>query len=58
MIRRAKTTIVLADSSKLGVVTAALVCPVSEVHMLITDTGATDKVVSPFVKAGVEVRRV
>ena len=58
MIRRAKTTIVVADSSKLGVVTAALVCPISEVHMLITDTAATDKVVSPFVKAGVEVRRV
>lgn len=58
MIRRAKKTIVVADSSKLGTVTAALVCPISEVHMLVTDTGASDKMVSPFVKAGVEVRRV
>jgi DeoR/GlpR family transcriptional regulator of sugar metabolism len=58
MIQQAKKTIVVADSSKLGVVTPALVCPLSEIQMLITDTRAPDKAVALFVERGVEVRRV
>jgi len=58
MIQQAKKTIVVADSSKLGVVAPALVCPVSEIHMLITDTHASDKAVALFTERGVEVRRV
>ena len=58
MIHQAKDRIVVADSSKLGIVTPALVCPVSEIHMLITDTRATDKAVAPFVERGIEVKRV
>jgi DeoR family transcriptional regulator of aga operon len=58
MIQQAKKTIVVADSSKLGLVAPALVCPISEVHMLITDTHASDKAVALFTERGVEVRRV
>jgi DeoR family transcriptional regulator, aga operon transcriptional repressor len=58
MIRQAKQTIVVADSSKLGVVTPALICPMSEVHILITDTRAADKAVAPFLERGIEVQRV
>lgn len=58
MIRQAKRAIVLADSSKLGVVTPALICPVSEIHMLITDTGASDIAIAPLQERGIEVRRV
>src|SRR5690242_17693547 len=58
MIRQAQKIIVVADSSKLGSVTPALVCPISDIHMLITDTGATDKSVALFAERGIEVRRV
>lgn len=57
MIRQAKKAIVVADSSKLSVVTPALVCPMSDIHMLITDTRASDKAVALFTERGIEVRR-
>ena len=58
MIRHAKNIIVVADSTKLGVVAPALVCPISQVHILITDSDAPDETVGPLIKAGVDVRRV
>ena len=58
MVRQAKKTIVVTDSSKLGAVTSALVCPVADIHMLITDTRASDKAVALFAERGIEVRRV
>lgn len=58
MIRQAKKTIVVTDSSKLGVVAPALVCPISDIHILITDTRASDKAVALFTERGIEVRRV
>ena len=58
MIRQAKQTIVVADSSKLGVVTPALVCPLSDIHTLITDTRASNKAVALFTERGIDVRRV
>lgn len=58
MIHQSKRAIVVADSSKLSAVTPALVCPISDVHMLITDTRAPDKAVALFVERGIEVRRV
>ena len=57
MVRQAKRVIVVADSSKLGNVTPALVCPISDIHMLITDARASDKTVATFTERGVEVRR-
>jgi DeoR family transcriptional regulator of aga operon len=58
MIRQAKQAIVVADSSKIGIVTPALVCPISEIHMLVTDTHTPDKAVAAFAEQGIEVRRV
>jgi DeoR family transcriptional regulator of aga operon len=58
MIRQAKQAIVVADSSKLGAVTPALICPVSSIQMLITDTRAPDKTIALFTERGIEVRRV
>src|SRR5438270_3775144 len=43
MIKQAKKAIVVADSSKLGAVGPALVCPISDVHILITAPGVSDK---------------
>ncbi len=58
MIHQAKVRIVVADSSKLGMVTPALVCPISEINMLITDSRAPDKSIAPFTERGIEVKRV
>jgi DeoR family transcriptional regulator of aga operon len=58
MIHQSKQTIVVADSSKIGIVTPALVCPITNIHMLITDTRATDKAIAPFLEQGIEVQRV
>ena len=58
MIQQAKQTVVVTDSSKIGMVTPALICPISEIHLIITDTRATDKAIAPFLERGVEVRRV
>jgi DeoR family transcriptional regulator of aga operon len=58
MIHQAKQTIVVADSTKIGTVTPALICPTSDIHMIITDTRATDKVIAPFLERGIAVQRV
>jgi DeoR family transcriptional regulator of aga operon len=58
MIHQAKQAIVVADSSKIGIVTPALVCPISDVQMIVTDTRATDQAVAPFLERGIQVQRV
>jgi DeoR family transcriptional regulator of aga operon len=58
MINQSKQTIVVADSSKIGIVTPALICPIANVHVLVTDTRASDKAIAPFLERGIEVRRV
>ncbi|WP_263356449.1 DeoR/GlpR family DNA-binding transcription regulator [Acidicapsa ligni] len=58
MLKQSKQVIVVADSSKLGEVSPAFICPISEVHTLITDTGATDETVAAFTNRGVKVVRV
>ncbi len=58
LVRQSKRKIAVADHSKLGVVARWLICPADAIDMLITDTGASDKMIEPFLKIGVEVRRV
>ncbi|MGA7906869.1 MAG: DeoR/GlpR family DNA-binding transcription regulator [Candidatus Sulfotelmatobacter sp.] len=58
MIRQAKQSVVVADSSKIGIVTAALICPISDIDLVITDTRASDKAVAPFLERGIEIQRV
>jgi DeoR family transcriptional regulator, aga operon transcriptional repressor len=58
MVQRARRRIVVVDHSKFGVVAGWRICDTSHIDMLITDTGATDEMIAPFQKEGVEVRRV
>jgi DeoR family transcriptional regulator, aga operon transcriptional repressor len=58
MVKQAKRKIAVADHSKLGVITNWLICPTTAIQMLITDVGATDEMVAPFLRIGIEVRRV
>jgi len=39
-------------------VTPALICPIADIDLLITDKRASDKVITPFVERGIEVQRV
>jgi DeoR family transcriptional regulator of aga operon len=57
MIKQSKQVIVTADSSKLAKVKPAFICPTHEIHILITDTGATDEAIAPFERLGIRVIR-
>lgn len=58
MLKQAKQVIVVADASKLGKVSPAIICAISDIHILITDTGATAEATAPFERAGTRVIRV
>ena len=58
MVRQSREKIVVADHSKLGVVTTHLICPLGEIDLIITDSGAEDEAIAGFVQKGIEVRRV
>jgi DeoR family transcriptional regulator, aga operon transcriptional repressor len=58
MLKQAKEVIIVTDSSKLGKVSPAIICPASEIHAVITDTGATSEQVAPFERQGTRVVRV
>lgn len=58
MIQQSKQIVVVADSSKIGLVTPSLICPITSIHMLITDKDASDKAIAPFVERGISVHRV
>lgn len=55
MSRRAREVIIVADSSKLGMTSPAVICPTGAISTLITDAGAAAATVRAFERAGVEV---
>jgi DeoR family transcriptional regulator of aga operon len=57
MLKQAKQVIVVADSSKLEKVSPAFICPLSEIHMLITDQDATPEQLAPYEQQGIRVIR-
>jgi len=57
MLKQAKQVIVAADSSKLGKVNPAFICPANEIQILITDHGATSETVAGFERLGTRVIR-
>jgi len=57
MVKQAKRVIVVADSSKLGVVTASLICPIADVDVLVTDAGASDEMIAGFENRKIQVIR-
>jgi DeoR family transcriptional regulator of aga operon len=58
MVKQAKQVIVVADSSKLGVVTPSLICPITDVDVVITDAGASEESAEAFAAKGIKVMRV
>ncbi len=58
MVKQSKQVIVVADSSKLGIVTPSLICPIDDVDVLVTDAGASDEMVAAFTQKGIRVIRV
>jgi DeoR family transcriptional regulator of aga operon len=55
MIKHGRQVIAVADSSKLGMISAMQVCPVSTLHTIVTDDGADLTVVQSFQEQGVNV---
>jgi len=55
MSRRAKQVIVVADSSKIGMCSPAVICPITDIDILITDDGITDDAVKAFKRSDVRV---
>jgi len=55
MIRAARQVIVVADSSKLEMEVFAQVCPLSDIHTVITNKEAPAPFVEALQKAGLEV---
>lgn len=55
MSRHAKQVIVVADSSKVGMISPAVICAVSDIDILITDDGISDDAVKAFQDSDVQV---
>jgi DeoR family transcriptional regulator of aga operon len=58
IVDQARQRIAVADHSKLGAVVTYRFCGAEEIHILITDSGASDEAIAPFLARGIEVRRV
>jgi DeoR family transcriptional regulator of aga operon len=55
MIRNARRVIAVVDSKKIGIVSPALICPISSIHTLVTDAGLPKEVHEALVARGIEV---
>jgi DeoR/GlpR family transcriptional regulator of sugar metabolism len=58
MIRAGKRVVVVADHTKFNQIALAHVCDLSEIDMIITDSGLDDETADQFRDAGVNVRKV
>ncbi len=58
LARQAKQVILVADSSKVGMVSPHLVCPLNQIHKIITDRGIDADALEAFRTAGVDVLAV
>ena len=58
LMERARRTVVVADSSKIGRTAFARICEIERVHELITDSDADDELVAAIREAGVAVTTV
>lgn len=57
MLRQARQRVVVADHRKIGALGTALIWPLDGIDILITDKGASDDAIAPFVEKGIDVRR-
>ena len=58
MVRQAKQVIVVADSSKIGMTSPALICPASDIDILVTDSTIAREALEGFRAGGIEVLAV
>jgi DeoR family transcriptional regulator of aga operon len=58
MMKLARRRVAVVDSGKLGLVANWRICKPEELHVLVTDTAATDEMVAPYQKLGIKVMRV
>ncbi|WP_216217225.1 DeoR/GlpR family DNA-binding transcription regulator [Amycolatopsis aidingensis] len=58
MVERSARVVVAADSSKLGHRAFARICPIGDVHAVVTDAGVEPGVAAAFRAAGLELRIV
>ena len=57
MVRHARRLVAVVDHTKFGVIANWRICETSVIQTLITDAGATDEMIAPFQKLGIEVIR-
>ena len=55
MVRRARQVIVVADSSKAGMISPAGICSIRDVKILVTDNGISEHALEAFRRSGVSV---
>ncbi len=58
LVKASRRRIAVADHSKFDVTAGWRICGISDIHMVITDTGTPDETVAAFEKSGVQVLRV
>src|SRR5215469_2194701 len=58
MSRQARQIIVVADSSKMGLVSPAVICAPKQINLLITDHGITEEAANAFTAKGVRILAV
>lgn len=56
LLRQARKKVVVADHTKIGRVAQHILCPLEEIDLLITDTGADKRQLSQWKKKGFEVQ--
>ena len=55
MTRRARQVVVVADSSKVGMISPAVICPSEDIDVLITDDGISEEAAQAFARSGIQV---
>jgi DeoR family transcriptional regulator of aga operon len=58
MVRQAREVIVVADSSKMGMVSPAIICPPREIDVLITDDGIAPETAAALKTSGIHLHVV
>jgi DeoR family transcriptional regulator of aga operon len=58
MVKHARRKIAVVDQSKFGVVAGWQICQASDLDILVTDANATDEMIAPLEKLGIQVLRV
>jgi DeoR family transcriptional regulator of aga operon len=55
MVQQSKQVVIVADSSKVGMVSPSVICPSSRIDMLVTDDGVSEEAAQSFENGGIKV---